>query len=76
MHMIPTNRPPRKLFAFGRIAPKGTTGDVTHLAARIGGAGLRITSTMIPQVDAGAFVVEMERAAEKLEMQRALQEAA
>ena len=76
MTNLPTNRPRRKLFASGRIAPKGTTAPVTHLVAHIGGASLRISSTMIPQIDAGAFVVEMERAAEKYEMQRAIREAA
>ena len=68
--------PRRRLFASGRIAPKGTTAPITHLAAYVDGAALRISSTMIPQVDAGGFVVEMERAAERLEMHRAVREAA
>jgi hypothetical protein len=68
--------PRRRLFASGRIAPKGTTAPVTHLAAHIDTATIRISSTMIPQVDAGAFVVEMEAAAERYEMQRAIREAA
>ena len=73
-NVAPSSR--RRLFAAGRIAPKGTTAPITHLTAMIHTATLRITSTMIPQVDAGGFVVEMERAAEKYEMQRAIREAA
>jgi hypothetical protein len=68
--------PRRRLFASGRIAPKGTTAPITHLAARIDGAALRISSTMIPQVDAGGFLVQLEAAAMRHEMQRAIQEAA
>jgi hypothetical protein len=69
-------RPRRRLFASGRIAPTGTTAPITHLSARIDDAGLRISSAMIPQSDAGGFVVEMEAAAERHEMQRAIREAA
>ena len=68
--------PRRRLFASGRIAPKGTTAPITHLAARIDGAALRISSTMIPQVDAGGFLVQLEAAALRHEMQRAIPEAA
>jgi hypothetical protein len=68
--------PRRRLFAAGRIAPKGTTTPITHLSAHIDGATLRISSTMIPQCDAGSFVVEMEAAAQRYEMQRAVREAA
>jgi hypothetical protein len=68
--------PRRRLFASGRIAPKGTTAPITHLAAHIDGAALRISSTMIPQVDAGGFLVQLEAAAMRHEMQRAIQEAA
>jgi hypothetical protein len=76
MNNLPTARPRRKLFASGRIAPKSTTAPITHLAAHIDGAGLRISSTMIPQVDAGGFLVQLEAAALRHEMQRAIQEAA
>jgi hypothetical protein len=76
MDNLPTARPRRKLFASGRIAPKGTTAPTTHLAAHIDGAALRISSTMIPQVDAGGFLVQLEAAAMRHEMQRAIQEAA
>ena len=71
-----TPSPRRRLFASGRIAPKGTTAPITHLAAHIDGAGLRISSTMIPQVDAGAILVQLEAAAERREIQRAIWEAA
>lgn len=76
MDNLPTARPRRKLFASGRIAPKGTTAPITHLAAHIDGAALRISSTMIPQVDAGGFLVQLEAAAMRHEKQRAIQEAA
>lgn len=68
--------PRRRLFAVGRITPKGAPAPVTHLSAHIDGAALRIRSTMIPQIDAGAFVVELEYAAQRYERQRAIREAA
>jgi hypothetical protein len=71
-----TPSPRRRLFASGRIAPKGTTAPITHLAAHIDTATLRISSTMIPHADAGAFVVELEAAAQRTEQQRAVWEAA
>ena len=76
MTNLPTNRPRRKLFASGRIAPKLSRDEAVRLTAQIDTAGLRITSTIIPQCDAGYFVVEMEAAAQRYEMQRAIRAAA
>jgi hypothetical protein len=76
MDNLPTARPRRKLFAIGRIAPKGTTAPITHLAAHIDGAAIRISSTMIPPSDVGGFLVQMEAAAMRHAMQRAVKEAA
>ena len=74
--MTQTPHPRRRVFAAGRIAPKGTTAPVTHLSAHLGSAGLRITSLTIPEHAARGFIVELEAAAQRYEMERAVREAA
>lgn len=61
----PEHPPRRRMFASGRIPARAARGPVTHLTARIDSAALRIPSTVIPQSDVEAFVIAVEKAAEK-----------